>query len=95
MRSRQFCERTGLGALALEFTILTAARTGEVISAQWDEFDLTKKLWTIPAERMKAGKEHTVPLSKRALEIARTRKAKSGPPFSRVSRRVNPSPTWP
>ncbi|MBK8794757.1 MAG: integrase arm-type DNA-binding domain-containing protein [Holophaga sp.] len=73
-------ERTGLGALALEFTILTAARTGEVISARWEELDLTKKLWTIPAERMKAGKEHTVPLSKRALEIVRElEKVKIGP----------------
>jgi len=73
-------ERTGLGALALEFTILTAARTGEVISAKWDEFDLSKKLWTIPAARMKAGKEHTVPLSKRALEIIRElEKVKIGP----------------
>ena len=48
---------------ALEFAILTAARTGEVIGALWDEFDLTERLWTIPAERMKAGREHRVPLS--------------------------------
>lgn len=59
----------GIGALALEFTILTAARTGEVIGAQWEEIDLEKALWTIPAERMKAAKEHIVPLSPRALEI--------------------------
>lgn len=63
-------QRKGMSASALEFSILTAARTGEVIAARWEEFDLSKKLWTIPAERMKAGKEHIVPLSQRAAEIA-------------------------
>ena len=58
----------GVGAQALEFTILTAARSGEVRGARWDEFDLEDGLWTIPAERMKAGKEHRVPLSPRAIE---------------------------
>ncbi len=61
--------REAVAALALEFTILTAARTGEVIGAKWDEVDLDKAIWTIPASRMKAGKEHRVPLSPRALEI--------------------------
>jgi integrase len=61
----------GTGARALEFAILTAARTGEVIGATWDEIDLDKRLWTIPAERMKAGKEHRVPLSEPALAILR------------------------
>ncbi len=61
--------QSGVGALALEFTILTAARTGEVIAAQWDEMDLEKRIWTVPAERMKAGKEHIIPLSSRAVEI--------------------------
>lgn len=61
--------REAVAALALEFTILTAARTGEVIGAQWDEVDLGKAIWTIPASRMKAGKEHRVPLSPRAVEI--------------------------
>jgi integrase len=56
-------------ARALEFTILTMARTGEVIGARWDEINLSAKLWTIPAERMKAGKEHRVPLSDAALAI--------------------------
>jgi integrase len=59
----------GIAARALEFLILTAARTGEVIGARWDEFDLAEKLWTIPAERMKAGREHRVPLSSRTLAI--------------------------
>jgi integrase len=53
----------------LEFVILTAARTGEVIGATWAEFDLAKAVWTVPADRMKAGREHRVPLSTRTLEI--------------------------
>lgn len=61
--------RNAVAALALEFTILTAARTGEVLGAQWNEIDLEKKVWTIPAARMKAGREHRVPLSPRAMEI--------------------------
>jgi len=55
--------RAGFGARALEFTILTAARTSGVIGATWSEFDLEAALWIIPAARMKAGKEHRVPLS--------------------------------
>lgn len=61
--------RSAVAARALEFTILTAARSGEVLGAQWDEIDTEKKVWTIPAERMKAGREHRVPLSPRAMEI--------------------------
>jgi integrase len=59
----------GMAARALEFLILTAARTGEVIGARWSEINLRDKLWRIHAERMKAGKEHRVPLSPRAVEI--------------------------
>ena len=58
-----------LGALALELTILTACRTSEVVKASLTEFDLSKKVWNIPAERMKAGIEHRVPLSERAVAI--------------------------
>jgi integrase len=58
-----------LTALALEFTILTAARSGEVLGAKWSEVDLVAKTWTIPGSRMKANKAHRVPLSTRALEI--------------------------
>jgi integrase len=58
-----------VGARALEFTILTAARTGEVIGARWDEFNVAERLWTISPERMKAGKEHRVPLSDAAMAI--------------------------
>jgi integrase len=60
-----------ISALALEFAILTAARSGEVRLAQRQEFNLEAGLWTVPAERMKSGKEHVVPLSPRAVEIAR------------------------
>jgi integrase len=62
-------DREGLGAAALEFAILTAGRTNEVIAAKWTEFDLDKKVWTVPADRMKAGVEHRVPLSDRCIEI--------------------------
>ncbi len=64
-------KQEGIAARALEFTILTAARTGEVIGAMPAEFDLDAALWTIPAGRMKAEKEHRVPLSPRAVEIIR------------------------
>lgn len=60
-----------MAARGLEFLILTAARSGEVLEAQWAEFDLDAGLWTVPANRMKAGKEHRVPLSDRALEIVK------------------------
>jgi integrase len=59
----------GVAARALEFTILTAARTGEVIGAKWSEIDFAERLWMVPAERMKSGKEHRVPLSDAALAI--------------------------
>jgi len=61
-----------LSSRALEFTILTAARTGEAINARWGEVDFKNKVWTIPGERMKAGKEHRVPLSDRAVEILKS-----------------------
>ena len=59
----------GRGARALEFAILTAARSGEVRGAVWSEFDLVEKVWTVPAARMKAGKEHRVPLSTEARAL--------------------------
>jgi integrase len=61
--------RQATAALALEFCILTAARSGEVLGAKWSEIDLEKKLWTVPAARMKAGREQRVPLSTRAIAI--------------------------
>jgi integrase len=60
--------RKTLSALALEFTILTAARTGEVLGATWSEIDLPRT-WTVPGSRMKSGREHKVPLCQRAVEI--------------------------
>ena len=66
-------------ALALELCILTAARTGEILGMRWPEIDLDKKIWTVPANRMKAGREHRIPLSPRALAILRTlEKMKAG-----------------
>ena len=59
----------GMGARALEFVILTAARSGEVRGATWPEIDLAAKVWTVPAARMKAGKEHRVPLSPAAIKL--------------------------
>jgi integrase len=62
-------QREAMAALALEFCILTAARSGEVLGARWSEIDLDNGLWTVPAERMKAEREHRVPLSDRALTL--------------------------
>jgi integrase len=62
-------QRDGISTRALEFAILTAARSGEVRGATWDEFDLEAALWTVPASRMKAGKEHRVPLSPQAMAL--------------------------
>lgn len=69
---KQLREREAIAALALEFVILTASRTSEAIEATWAEIDLEKGTWTIPATRMKAGKEHRVPLSPRAVKILET-----------------------
>src|SRR5262249_6568062 len=74
-------ERTSLSARALEFTLLTAARTSETLGADWSEIDLSKRVWVIPADRMKAGKEHRVPLSDRVVEILRGFKSHRGPLF--------------
>jgi integrase len=62
-------EREATSALALELCILTAARSGEILGMRWSEIDLDKKIWTVPASRMKAGREHRVPLSPRAVAI--------------------------
>jgi len=65
--------RDGVAARALEFTILTAARTGEALGARWDEIDLRTRLWTVPAARMKtsrkSGREHRIPLSTAAMAV--------------------------
>ena len=64
-----------MGAKALLFVILTAARSGEVRGATWDEIDLAEQVWTIPAERMKASKSHRVPLSDDAMALLQEMKA--------------------
>lgn len=68
---RNLRKREGIAARALEVLILTAARSGEVRGMLWDELDLEAAVWTVPADRMKMGKEHRVPLSDRVLEVLR------------------------
>jgi integrase len=65
----ELSQRDSVSARALEFTILTAARTSETIGAKWEEIDLDAGVWTVPASRMKAGRQHQVPLSGRAMAI--------------------------
>jgi integrase len=65
----------GTAPLALEYILLTAARTGEVVAAKWHEIDWNTKVWNVPGERTKTGKEHRVPLSTRAIEILQAMKA--------------------
>ena len=62
-------QRTGIAYCALQFAILTGVRSGEALGAIWDEFDLDAKLWTIPTERMKANRDHIVPLSDAVLAV--------------------------
>jgi integrase len=71
-------QQEGVAARALEFTILTAARTGEVIGARWEEINIAERLWSVPVERMKAGREHRVPLCGKALEIVEEMRAIGG-----------------
>jgi integrase len=83
--------RKATAALALEFLILTVTRTGETLGARFPEFDVAAGLWTIPAERMKARREHRVPLSARAVEIVESlAAAKSGPYVFPGQRRGKP-----
>ncbi len=69
--------KSSLTSLALEFMLLTACRTGEVVGAKWEEIDLISNVWTIPPERMKAGVQHRVPLSNRAVQILNLMKAQT------------------
>lgn len=62
-------QQSGIAPRALEFTILTAGRSGEILGAKWEEIDLDLKIWVIPGERMKGGREHRVPLSEQAIRI--------------------------
>ena len=90
-------EQDSVGARALEFLILTAARTGEVIGARWSEIDLKNKIWTVPAERMKAGKDHRVPLCPRRLPSSKRSSPTNGgrihSSFLETNRK-NPNQTW-
>jgi integrase len=74
-------KRDGVAARALEFAIPTAARTGEVVGAQWDEIDLTTRTWTVPGNRMKAGREHRVALSDEAVEILKALPREKNNPY--------------
>src|SRR5580700_6223476 len=91
--------RESMSARALEFTILTAVRTGEALGARWGEINLAERLWTIPAPRMKADKEHRVPLSDAVIEVlekvqplavTRDGKADSNAPVFPSNRRALP-----
>jgi len=62
-------KQEGIGRLAFEFCILTATRTSETLNARWEEIDEATRLWTVPKERMKAGKEHVIPLSDRCMSL--------------------------
>ena len=68
---RDLRAKEGIAARALEFAVLTAARSGEVRGATWSEIDLDAGVWIVPGERMKAQREHRVPLSKQAVELLR------------------------
>ncbi len=74
-------ERDGVAARALEFTILTAARTGETIGARWDEIDLKQRVWSVPSGRIKGGREHRVPLADRAVQLLKELGPESGNKF--------------
>jgi integrase len=71
-------EREGVAARALEFLILSCARAGEILGARWPEIDLDARMWTVPATRMKSGKEHRVALSERAVELLRSLPTEAG-----------------
>ncbi len=77
-RLRAMSGQGEIGRLAFEFLILTAGRTGEVLDARWSEIDEAEALWTVPAARMKAGREHRVPLSARSREVLTRAKALAG-----------------
>jgi integrase len=74
----RLADENGVPALALRFVILTAARTGEAIGARWSEIDIASAIWTVPGTRMKAGREHRVPLSEAAMEVLRQAAALGG-----------------
>jgi integrase len=86
-------ERRGTAARALEFCILTATRLGETAKARWDEIDFAAKIWTVPAERTKAGREHRVPLSDCAITILQEMEARRTSEFVFPGQRFG-RPLW-
>ncbi len=84
----ELCQQAGLAARAMELLILTAARTTEAIAARWSEIDLEQKIWTIPAERIKAGREHRIPLSPAAAALLKSPRRNQGQRVC-VSRRAS------
>jgi integrase len=79
---------SAMSARALEFTVLTAVRTSEAIEAKWDEIDLEARLWTVPGERMKAGREHRVPLCDRAVKLLKALPREKGSPYVFIGARA-------
>jgi len=78
---RELHGREGTAARALEFVILTVARVSEAVNARWDEIDSKRRLWIVPAERMKAGREHRVPLSDAAVRLLKAQAEKKQSDF--------------
>jgi integrase len=74
----QLSQHQGIAPRSLEFLVLTAARTSEVLTARWSEFDFENRIWTIPAHKMKGRKPHRVPLTKRMIEILKTLPREAG-----------------
>jgi integrase len=78
---RELRAREGTAPRALEFVILTAARVSEAVNAQWDEIDFKRRLWVVPAKRMKAGREHRIPLSDAAVKLLKAQAEKKQSDF--------------
>ena len=78
----------GIAARALEFAILTAARSGEVLGARWSEVDLGNRVWVVPGSRMKAGKEHRIPLAPQAVELLRNLPPEDNNPYLFIGARA-------
>lgn len=84
-----------IGARALEYTILVAARSGETIGAKWNEINFDTATWTVPASRMKAGKEHRVPLSSAAIKLLKELPREDGNPFVFIGKFANGISSFP
>ena len=88
-------KREATAALALELCILTAARSGEILGVRWPEIDLDRKIWTVPADRMKAGREHRVPLHRgRSQSCANSKRSKPASSSFPGRRATGRSRTW-